>query len=452
MLVCVGLLALLNTILATSLLEGAPASVPLAHHLNDIDSVICDSSKVAFLSRDGAIVHSRRDSSWSFDFGTRFTGQSIPLSQYYELRDSELYRWLYEEGLLRAFRSTYVSALRGITRDSTLTILTTGAGEGAVLDTNCILDTSQSKNFCYPLDKTKTLDFDKHSFWLGRFDGLASISRADGQRFDFVVLPTINENSSVLTGSHHLWIATDGNGIQRIALQTRKVTFWRAEDILADLLQRRYEHNPHLRPKGKVVFSNFAATQDGIYIGCYFVSGNNDLVTSSSFLLEFQPTTEEWKARWLYANGIPWNGVSIIKVYGRRLIMGGTHQDRWEGGGHEEFGGVFYYLPSQGSMYEQPDVDLRHLVTSMRETETGDLLIETFEPSDIGRKRTYRLDREFRITVVSDSVGASYEEFRREKSIGNPRGPEALPDSFHALPVAPEVWPLRQSHVEVTTY
>ena len=75
--------------------------------------------------------------------------------------------------MLRAFRSTYVSALRGITRDSTLTILTTGAGEGAVWDTNCILDTSQSKNFCYPLDKTKTFDFDKHSFWLGPFDGLA---------------------------------------------------------------------------------------------------------------------------------------------------------------------------------------------------------------------------------------------------------------------------------------
>ncbi len=103
-------------------------------------------------------------------------------------------------------------------------------------------------------------------------------------------------------------------------------------------------------------------------------------------------------------------------------------------------------------MYEQPDVDLRHLVTSIEKRRLAICSIQTFEPQRFGRKRTYRLDREFRITVVSDSVGASYEEFRREKSIGNPRGPEALPDSFHALPVAPEVWPLRQSHVGVTTY
>ena len=83
----------------------------------------------------------------------------------------------------------------------------------------------------------------------------------------------------MLTGSHHLWIATDGNGIQRIELQTRKVTFWRAEDILADLVQRRYEHNPHLRPKGKVVIQQLRSNSGSEYspIGSpTSVSGNNE--------------------------------------------------------------------------------------------------------------------------------------------------------------------------------
>jgi hypothetical protein len=454
-----GPLALLLATLGTSQLGGEPdTSVPLAHHLNDIDSVICDSNQVVFLSKDGAIVHSKRGGLWSFDLPRKYLGTSRISSQYFDGLDNPLSSWLNKH---MPIRSAYPAGLGAVERDSTLMILAMAGGDGP-WHMNCLVDTLQRKVFCYPLDKTKAFAFDDETLWLGRFDGLAKVARLDGQRSEFVVLPMITEDSSVLVDSLHLWIAADGVGIQRINIETRELTFWRAEDILGDLHERWQLHNPtYVAPRGKVVFTNFAPTPDKVYIACHHVGGGNNLIRRSSYLLEFQRSTEEWDSAWLQADGgVRCEGISIIEIHRQFLIFGGTHQDAWEGAGHEEFGGVFYYtvgksLPQIGwSVINESAVGIGHLVTNMQDTADGELIIETFAPvPDYSRKRTYRLDREYRVTVVSDSVGDAFqEEYRMRKRLGNPRGQVALPDSLHLLPVVPGVWPLREGQVDVTTY
>ncbi len=99
----------------------------------------------------------------------------------------------------------------------------------------------------------------------------------------------------MLVDSLQLWIAADGVGIQRINIETRELTFWRAETFSAIYTSAGSSTTEPMWPLGgKVVFTNFAPTPDKVYIACHHVGGGNNLIRRSSYLLEFQRSTEEW--------------------------------------------------------------------------------------------------------------------------------------------------------------
>ena len=164
----------------------------------------------------------------------------------------------------------------------------------------------------------------------------------------------------------------------------------------------------------------------------------------SSYLLEFQRSTEEWDSAWLQADGgVRCEGISIIEIHRQFLIFGGTHQDSWEGAGHEEFGGgILLYCsenpcPNIGwSVINESAVGIGHLVTNMQGTADEELLIETFAP----RLSPITVASEPTASIVSTGsllFRIRWVPFRRstacESNSAIPRGPVALPDSLHCL-------------------
>jgi hypothetical protein len=443
--------------------------VPLLNHLNDIDSVRCESAGVHFIGQDGTISFQRENSTWTIDSTRKYTYPSLDDEHYWDQRIDSLSVWFDKNFSL----ATYSTVQRSATHDSTVMLLVANAGEGAVRDEQCVFDKGPRVTYCFPHNRTKVFDFDRNSIWLGSFRGMTRLERDSGKRTDYVLLPLLDESSSAYLDSIHLWIAADGIGIQRIDLRTKLITFWSIDDLLNDLHQRWKAHNhTYERPRGTATFTNWEPDGDDLFVGCRFVGGAGSLIKRSSYLLTFSRPKQTWHAEWIFRTEHnvehDVDGISVIRRFGRVLWMGCGHREVWEGGGHNDFGGLFagwlnirYPDPRFGhgplahpdnridGIGDADEVHRKHLVVAMT-IDDDKMFVETYVPEP-GRRTVYKIDKNAQVTVVSDSLGAFYDEYYQRIRQQSYRGPRALPESLLRVRVPPVIRTVPADSVEVNS-
>jgi hypothetical protein len=442
--------------------------VPLSHRLNDIDSVRCDGTRVNFMGQDGTLTFDSTASRWTIDTAQCYPFPKLDLEDYWDRRDNALFSRL-KNGPPSA---TYVTPHHGVAHDTTLMVLATTAGEGAVHDHQCIVNTADRVAYCFPVHHIKAFDFDQRSLWLGSYRGATNIDRSSGRRTDYIVLPFLDEHCSVYRDPGHIWTAVDGVGVQRITLRNGQLQFWSIQRLLEDLHQRWEAWNSeYKRPEGAAIFTNFEPDGDDLFLACRFADFTGRIDKRSSYLLSFSPRFQRWHAEWLGRpqDGFDAEGANIIRRFGRNLWIGCGHRQVWEGGGYKDSGGLFVcvlrspqlgtesdphgplFLPDNRVEYidDVETVNRDYLVTAMRVD--GDLMfVETFSP-EAGRKTTYKVSKDYRVTVVSDSLDvAFYNEFELRATLSSYRGKDALSDSLRNLMVTPVIRTLPADSVEVT--
>jgi hypothetical protein len=394
---------------------GQPRLVDACHGLNDIESIyLRDSTEVRFLSASGALVFDRDREVWSIDLVEHHRGPTLPRHRYHEKRASS------HDCPRGAVRAAYRSVMERISRGGTEMLLLRTAGEGAVWGTHCIVDTLARRSYWYPHNRTKAIEFDDHSIWLGHYAGIMQLDRRTGARRDFVALPIIEDDSQVIEYEGNIVVATNGAGIQLIDAGSGTMTFWSVSELLGPLHRRWRQHNPrYAAPTGKAIFTNFVAAQH-LYIACRFVDGHDFLIDDSSYLLRYTAHDSSWRTEWLRTTEDPIDGIASIAVFNSYLLLGNNHRDVWEGGGYENHGGAHVYGPIpvresaafwRAHAMTMRDVDKRHVVADMRPDDDGAEILTYHLTADTDRKRLYRIDERFRVVVLYDSLGTYYEEY-----------------------------------------
>ena len=444
-----------SSLLFVLLLSAGPiiaATTELEQDLNRIGAVHVAGDSVIFMARGGSATYRHQDDRWRINLDRKYLGSYLTEEEYWE-REVDQY---FPKGSLR---STYGRVLLRDAGDAGELILAATAGEASVYNRHCVIDTLARAIYCFDLNRVAALDNDAESIWLGHPRGMMRIDRRSGERADFVVLPVMSEDSSILIDDNRIWSTCDGVGIQSIGIADGEITLWDSGDLMKDLLSPpKPPYGPPISEmlQGAIVFSNLLRDQSNIYVACYFVSAGNYLIPGSSCMLTYAKADSTWTATWLKLTEgrKPIDAISLIKMLDGELWAGKTML--WLGAGHVQFwedeiegiGGLYTYDPELYEPFPFGEVDRQQLVARMEPVDDG-VAVETYWISS-GRRRAYKILDRSRYVVTADSLGPGYKDYLAARALGKgPVGIAAVPDQLKHMRVIPRVVEIKRGQHKV---
>jgi hypothetical protein len=443
----------------------ATPDICLGEDLNYIVDVRATPDSVTFQSLNGTLIKGRLGDDWRLDLGSRSQRPVQTQKEYWEQREQ-----VGQSYPPQARKSTYMSVLSRTRVDSTELILTAAAGEGAINDRHCVIDTLARTAYHFPLNplfdrfpltrsfnRIQGLDLTSDFIWLGHPHGVMQIDHRSGARRDFAVLPILREDSPVLVDENAIWIAHNGIGIQSIDISSKSLRFWDVMELCQSWPWPSLQGSPvDSTLPGVAIFTNFVRDPDRIQIAGHFVAGGGYLVRGSSFLLTYAKKQQIWSmVRLLVAGGEAIEGVARIWSFdssGDPLWLGADHVNFSEDD-REGFGGLYKMIDGSASrIYMINEIIQSDLVASLEPIDAG-FEVETFRVEE-HRKRTYRILYSGGVIVASDSIGVDWQAFQEAKKRGRaPSGVNGLPTHLREFCVAPRVVEIRgMPPVEVHRY